>query len=404
MNFFIELIKYLILTLFPLFLYKSFEGYDKDKNALLNILIVSIFLVAVLFLNDVYFIIFLYVPYYICYLKKKKLLGTLVLISSIVFLYNSYGISIYLLILQFISFLVLLFTNKKEYLFLTFSTYFYSLEVFIYVSNNVNFIYMVLLALITCLIYILIEDFILVSKYQQLEKTYNAYLFKFIHEIKNHLSICKGYLEMYKSKNSKNKKDYLEHVTKSINESLDIMEDYLLYGRYNVQFDYLDANLLLNDVYNDFKSLYDGKNVVFERSDLTGFNWSQVPAVLLEMGFMSNYNEDEIFIKGDYNKLKQVLVNIIKNGIEAKKDKKRAQIRLSIDKTNSNVIIEIKDNGIGIKNLDKLGNEFYTTKNYGTGLGVSFSKHIIDLHNGDIKYISNKDGTTVKISLPIQNI
>lgn len=382
MNFFIELIKYLILTLFPLFLYKSFEGYDKDKNALLNILIVSSFLVAVLFLNDVYFIIFLYVPYYICYLKKKKLLGTLVLISSIVFLYNSYGISIYLLILQFTSFLVLLFINKKEYLFLTFSTYFYSLEVFIYVSNNVNFIYMVLLALIACLIYILIEDFILVSKYQQLEKTYNAYLFKFIHEIKNHLSICKGYLEMYKSKNSKNKKDYLEHATKSINESLDIMEDYLLYGRYNVQFDYLDANLLLNDVYNDFKSLYDGKNV--------------------DIDF--NYNEDEIFIKGDYNKLKQVLVNIIKNGIEAKKDKKRAQIRLSIDKTNSNVIIEIKDNGIGIKNLDKLGNEFYTTKNYGTGLGVSFSKHIIDLHNGDIKYISNKDGTTVKISLPIQNI
>lgn len=382
MNFFIELIKYLILTLFPLFLYKSFEGYDKDKNALLNILIVSSFLVAVLFLNDIYFIIFLYVPYYICYLKKEKLLGTLVLISSIVFLYNSYGISIYLLILQFTSFLVLLFINKKEYLFLTFSTYFYSLEVFIYVSNNVNFIYMVLLALITCLIYILIEDFILVSKYQQLEKTYNAYLFKFIHEIKNHLSICKGYLEMYKSKNSKNKKDYLEHVTKSINESLDIMEDYLLYGRYNVQFDYLDANLLLNDVYNDFKSLYDGKNV--------------------DIDF--NYNEDEIFIKGDYNKLKQVLVNIIKNGIEAKKDKKRAQIRLSIDKTNSNVIIEIKDNGIGIKNLDKLGNEFYTTKNYGTGLGVSFSKHIIDLHNGDIKYISNKDGTTVKISLPIQNI
>ena len=98
------------------------------------------------------------------------------------------------------------------------------------------------------------------------------------------------------------------------------------------------------------------------------------------------------------------MVNIIKNGIEAKKDKNKAQIRLSIDKTNSNVIIEIKDNGIGIKNLDKLGNEFYTTKNYGTGLGVSFSKHIIDLHNGDIKYISNKDGTTVKISLPIQNI
>ena len=35
-------------------------------------------------------------------------------------------------------------------------------------------------------------------------------------------------------------------------------------------------------------------NGIFERDDLTGFNWSKVPVVLVEMGFMSNYNEDEM--------------------------------------------------------------------------------------------------------------
>ena len=44
-------------------------------------------------------------------------------------------------------------------------------------------------------------------------------------------------------------------------------------------------------------------NGIFERDDLTGFNWSKVPVVLVEMGFMSNYNEDEMMSNKDYQKM-----------------------------------------------------------------------------------------------------
>ena len=67
--------------------------------------------------------------------------------------------------------------------------------------------------------------------------------------------------------------------------------------------------------------------------------------------------------------------------------------------------MEISDNGIGMdkSTKDKIGTAFYTTKSNGTGLGVCFSKEIIEKHKGTMKYISKKGyGTTVKITLPIK--
>ena len=54
-------------------------------------------------------------------------------------------------------------------------------------------------------------------------------------------------------------------------------------------------------------------NGIFERDDLTGFNWSKVPVVLVEMGFMSNYNEDEMMSNPDYQRK---MMQSIADGIE----------------------------------------------------------------------------------------
>lgn len=63
------------------------------------------------------------------------------------------------------------------------------------------------------------------------------------------------------------------------------------------------------------KSLQDSGvkvNGIFERSDMTGFNWSQVPVVIFEMGFMSNWNEDRMLCDSNYQtKLMQAVVNAI---------------------------------------------------------------------------------------------
>ena len=106
----------------------------------------------------------------------------------------------------------------------------------------------------------------------------------------------------------------------------------------------------------------------------------------------------------DYNRMKQVLVNIFKNSIEAK-DKKKKYKFINIDVINgrNDVTIKIKDNGIGMdkKTLSKVDEMFYTTKEKGTGLGVALSKEIIELHGGSMKYTSQIGKyTQVTIKLP----
>ena len=54
-------------------------------------------------------------------------------------------------------------------------------------------------------------------------------------------------------------------------------------------------------------------NGIFERNDLTGFNWSQVPVVLVEMGFLSNYNEDQMMSNPEYQRK---LMESISNGLD----------------------------------------------------------------------------------------
>ena len=109
--------------------------------------------------------------------------------------------------------------------------------------------------------------------------------------------------------------------------------------------------------------------------------------------------EDEILLEADYDRLKQVFINLIKNSYEANSK----NIDLNISTKKDKVIIEVVDDGDGIdsKDLRKIGTLFYTTKVKGSGIGVNMSKEIIKLHDGNIKYESKiKEGTKVIITLP----
>lgn len=65
---------------------------------------------------------------------------------------------------------------------------------------------------------------------------------------------------------------------------------------------YEDSCTFANILENKLKESNVKVNGVFERADITGFNWSKVPVVILEMGFMSNYNEDNMLSNPDYQK------------------------------------------------------------------------------------------------------
>lgn len=104
------------------------------------------------------------------------------------------------------------------------------------------------------------------------------------------------------------------------------------------------------------------------------------------------------------NQLKQVFINIIKNGIESMPDGGKLTIQAWQDENNA-VIIEMVDEGCGMtkETLTKIGTPFYTTKQDGTGLGMMVSHKIIESHNGTIDIDSEVNvGTKIKIRLPLK--
>ena len=112
--------------------------------------------------------------------------------------------------------------------------------------------------------------------------------------------------------------------------------------------------------------------------------------------------DDEIYVEGDYNRLKQVFINLFKNSLESKR-KEDLVVNVKIKEDNNDCIISMKDNGKGMSKeiLEKIYNDFFTTKETGTGIGIPYIKEIIELHHGTLTYKSRENkGTTVLITLP----
>ena len=108
----------------------------------------------------------------------------------------------------------------------------------------------------------------------------------------------------------------------------------------------------------------------------------------------------KIWCDGDW--IEQVLINLVRNSADAVKDQKNGSIRISAGHDiQRRVFIRVADNGPGIKHedLDKIFIPFFTTKKKGTGVGLSLSKKIVNMHNGDISISSGKAGTIATISL-----
>lgn len=122
-----------------------------------------------------------------------------------------------------------------------------------------------------------------------------------------------------------------------------------------------------------------------------------------------NYKEPEgiAMVYGDKNRLRQVFLNIIDNGI--KYSKKGGIINIDTNITPDKAIIKISDNGCGIskEDLPKVKNRFYKANNTvrGSGIGLAVADELIALHNGrlDIESELGK-GTAVIITLPIVKI
>ena len=117
-----------------------------------------------------------------------------------------------------------------------------------------------------------------------------------------------------------------------------------------------------------------------------------------------HHGPDKLLIMADEAQLKQVLINLVKNAIEAIADEKEALIDISVKRILHQVSIEIYNTGPAIPSdvLEKIFVPFYSTKPEGSGIGLSLSRQIISNHGGQIGVDSREGkGTTFKLMLPV---
>ena len=113
----------------------------------------------------------------------------------------------------------------------------------------------------------------------------------------------------------------------------------------------------------------------------------------------------------DPDKLRQVLINLVKNALQAVDGEGQIKVRTGLGtltapphRGNPAFVVSVSDTGVGIapENLEKLFIPFFTTKPDGTGLGLAISRRIVEAHGGEIAVQSNQgQGTKFTIRLPI---
>ena len=409
MLFFDSLIIYLIFLLFPILLYLIFLTYTKITNKKESELLFDLCLLSSVYLIIKYYIYFpdkmflllVNIPLVIGIIRKRYLLSFILSIFIAFYYYKLFDFNIYFVFSEyFFYFLYFYIFNKKHkkdnsvkiinnFTFL--KGIVLSYEIFYIVPNNSNIIFVIINLFLLLLIFYVIcylvvklmekaENILSLNKVLnelQHEKELKNSLFKITHEIKNPIAVCKGYVDMFDKKDINKCERYNEIIKNELNRTLIIMDDFMNYTKIKVKLDIIDINMLLSEVLESFSLIFKINNV-----DL-----------------INKVTDDEIYINGDYDRLKQVFINLIKNGIESF-DGKNGKLEIKSKENNKEVIISIIDNGCGMdeevfKNINKM---FYTTKKNGTGIGLPLSNEIIKLHNGRINLYSKKgEGTTVEI-------
>jgi two-component system sporulation sensor kinase A len=200
------------------------------------------------------------------------------------------------------------------------------------------------------------------------------------HEIRNPLTSLKGFLKLIQS-GSGGKKEHFDIMHDEMDRIEMIVSELLVLAKpdQGTAFREIDLTILLKQVVTLLESQAIMSNV-------------QIEAV---------YQAEPLKVIGDENQLKQVYINIIKNGIEAMLD--GGVISIEAYQQNSQTKVRIIDQGDGIpaESIPRLGEPFYTTKQNGNGLGLMVSYKIIEHHGGQIHIQSEQGkGTTFEINIP----
>ena len=152
------------------------------------------------------------------------------------------------------------------------------------------------------------------------------------------------------------------------------------------------------DAYREYTSLPKPKMATVRLKDLIEHVAQLMKTELKKthINFHYSCSSEYLTIQADLEMIEQVLINLLKNAIEALAETENPNLELMGRYDEKSVHIEIIDNGPGIikEALEHIFVPFYTTKRTGSGIGLSLSRQIMQMHNGSITVESDPDVRT----------
>ncbi len=197
------------------------------------------------------------------------------------------------------------------------------------------------------------------------------------HEVRNPMTVVRGFLQLMQKTAQE---AHSRHITIAIRE-LDRMEmiisDYLNFAHPEMeQVEVFDAKKLLDSV-----------------------GVLMIPYAMMHNAKLVIRGEDYLLVLGDPDKLKQVLINLVKNALESG----ATEVLLvgTIQKSVIQLVVEDNGSGMNREELKRLGSPFYSTKANGTGLGLMVTFRIVRAMGGSLDFSSQQGaGTRAVMTFP----
>jgi len=201
------------------------------------------------------------------------------------------------------------------------------------------------------------------------------------HEIRNPITAIKGFIQLFQQGLIRD--EYFDIILSEFNRIEGIIKEFLSLAKpQESQLNPVNINILLKEVETLISS----------------------EAYLKNVEFFIEIDPNIPTIMCDANQIKQVLLNLCKNSMEAMALTRKGLIKITVQIENGDLCINVIDNGVGISEdrLKRLGEPFYSNKEKGTGLGLMLCFRIIRQHNGSITFKSKEnEGTTSQVRIPL---
>ena len=201
------------------------------------------------------------------------------------------------------------------------------------------------------------------------------------HDVQNHLTVINLSMQILsEEEDKKNHEKYLLMIDNNIQNIVNLLKSFKNQIVFKLpKFEYVDIVAII-------------KAFIKDRQD-----------VMKKIKYDVIFDKESIYVYCDIDYINRVIYNIVKNAEESSLDHTKEQklIKIIVMDSGNKIKIMFVDNGQGFGNSDvkKIFNNFYTTKSYGSGLGMGIVKDLLDFHNGKVYIIPDIDHARVVVEL-----